>query len=92
MRPLGEEEPEISYLDMVKILVVDQQGGSKGEFELSPVYSSKDLGRILDSDNQYLVMAQGDEVFLEFEKPPALEDGWTRQVYVKAEGYYISSK
>jgi len=56
--------------------------------ELDIVYSSKELDKILYSDNQYLVMNQGDEISLEFEQAPALEDGWTRQVFIKAEGYY----
>ena len=84
-----EEEPETSYIDMVKILVVDRQGDSKKEYELNPVYSSRDLEKILYSDDQYLVTNQGDEISLEFEPAPALPDGWTRQVFIKAEGYYI---
>ena len=60
--------------------------------ELNPVYASSDLDKISASDNNYLVMNQGDEIFLEFEKAPGLENGWARTVYVKAEGYYLAAQ
>ena len=87
-----EEEQEISYLNRIQLLVVDKQGNKTKQVILKPIYASRDLDKILNSDNQYLITKQGDEVLVEFNKAPALKSGWTRQVFIKAKGYYQSLK
>jgi len=86
-----EEEKETSYIDRIQLVIVDAKGSEETRYELNSVYASDGLDRISASDNIYLVMNQGDEISLEFEQAPALENGWTRQVFIKAEGYYQSS-
>ena len=90
---IKEIDPETSYIDKISILIADTKGKSVKKTELKPVFASRDFKKIQKSDNKYLVTNDGDEVLVHFEKaPPSRGKGWTRKVYVKAEGYYVNKK
>ncbi len=95
LRPAGqvkakivEEEPEISYVDAIRLLVVDSRGSEVKQSRLRPIWASRGLDELLQGDGTYLVLHQGEEVYLIFEPPASLEDGWERSLLVEAEGYY----
>ncbi|RME15548.1 MAG: hypothetical protein D6797_06330, partial [Bdellovibrio sp.] len=83
-----EREPEISYTDSISVFIIDTKGPKTRIHELKPVYASRGLSKILEADNNYLTMKQGDEVYLEFEEAPPVEEGYTRSVKLRSKGYY----
>ncbi|MDD5148659.1 MAG: hypothetical protein PHH08_04315 [Candidatus ainarchaeum sp.] len=85
---IKEEEFETSYIDQVYLEIIDTKGGKTTKTVLKPAYSSRDLGLLLKSDNKYLIANHGDEVYIEFENAPALEQGVKREIKIAAKGYY----
>jgi len=88
---IREEEQETSYIDYLFLEITDTKGGQEKISRIYPVYASRDLDKILSSDNNYLVTNFGDVVDLRFDNAPTLEAGWTRKVQIAAEGYYTSN-
>jgi hypothetical protein len=86
---IAEREHETSYIDRIQIVVTDSANGEEEVTVLNPVSASRGLSLISESDDSYLVMEYGDEVYVEFEQAPELKDGFSRSVEVRAEGYYI---
>lgn len=84
-----ELEPETSYIDTIRVVIVDSRAEESEEHELKPIRASRDLDRLLRSDDRYLITRQGDEVLLEFERAPPRKTGWSRKAMVRAEGYYV---
>ncbi|MBN2493044.1 MAG: hypothetical protein JXR96_00530 [Deltaproteobacteria bacterium] len=86
-----ELEPETSYIDRLRLVVEDSLGTRVRRHELAPIFASRELSRIVESDDSYLVLEQGETVYVEFERAPALDAGWSRRVSAWAEGYYERS-
>jgi hypothetical protein len=87
---IREVEPEISYLDLIRLKVTDTNNQNNKEkiTYLDVRYSSRDLNKILTIDENYLITRQGDVVEIIFDELPILEEGSVREVGVIAKGYY----
>ena len=79
---IREEEPEISYIDRLFVLVQDRSGQTI-RLEASGVSA----GTLSTADDHYLVMHPGDEVALHFPDYDPLQH--IGPVQIVAEGYYI---
>jgi hypothetical protein len=79
---LREVEPEISYIDMIRLKVI-----ANGEtYYLLPLSASRDLNKLMKSDDSYLVTEIGDNVNIIFDK--FKDNDANREVGVEVEGYY----
>lgn len=82
------DENEITYLDKIYLKTTDIKGDNEIVNLLNPTKVSKDgLSLIAESDDNYLILNQGDELFLEFDAPES-KQGYQRKIEFAVEGYY----
>ena len=82
---IKEVDPETSHIDMIRIRVTLTNGDV---VYLDPVWSSRELEKLLDIDGDELVTEQGDEVYLEFEELGQEFHGMVSKAEIEANGYY----
>ncbi|MCD6367888.1 MAG: DUF853 family protein [Candidatus Aenigmarchaeota archaeon] len=76
---ITEEMNEVAYIDQIYLKAYGEV-----DEKLGLIWSSRELEKLKESDDNYLVLKKGDEVYLEFEAPTK---EWNK-INVVAEGYY----
>ncbi len=84
---ITEELDEITYLDKIYLKITDMKGNNRIIYNVEPYGNLPLIGK---SDDNYLILNKGDEVFLEFDAPE-LKQGYKRKIEFAAEGYYIEN-
>lgn len=79
---IREVEPETSYIDLVEIKVVAQDGRE--------YYLQTDVPELQSADDEYLVLDTGDNRHLTFAGHDTITD--VAEVWIIAEGYYVPYK
>ncbi len=86
---IANELNEIEYIDSLGLKVTDTLGTDSKIFTLKPIsITGASLDLILETDNEYLVLQEGDEYFIQFEPIPSKQEGCEREIGIIASGFY----
>ncbi|MCD4781298.1 MAG: hypothetical protein K8S27_12230 [Candidatus Omnitrophica bacterium] len=82
---IKEIEPERSYIDSIKIKITTVNNET---IYLMPVHASRDFDKILNIDNEAMILDQGDAVLVEFQELNQMYHGLVNEIQIEANGYY----
>ncbi|RJQ18121.1 hypothetical protein C4573_00160 [Candidatus Woesearchaeota archaeon] len=85
---IREYKPETSYFDTFYVIINDSYENETTTTEIKPASETYNIAALLYEDGEYLKIEYGEIVPIVFRPIPPLKQGYKREVFFAAKGYY----